>query len=216
MWQSLFKTEGEHPFTFEGEQGSIEGICSVPEHFNTQYIAMLGHPHSLQGGTMNNKVVTTLMRAFRDLGIISIRTNFRGVGNTQGVYDNGIGESQDLIRITQNIQEFFPDMKPVFAGFSFGSYVTYRCAFSMDTALLLSIAPSVLHYDYAEKPVNCPWIMFHGIEDEIAPYSAVKQFVEKHPKIELIPFSETTHFFHGKLMQLRDTLTKVIEKELSL
>src|SRR5205085_2607786 len=90
-------TPGEHFFTFVGPVGLLEAALNVPENVDKRYIALLGHPHSLQGGTMNNKVVTTLVRVFKDLGIASLRFNFRGVGQSAGVFDEGIGESDDML-----------------------------------------------------------------------------------------------------------------------
>lgn len=85
---------GEHPLLIEGDAGTIEMILTVPDEAKKDTLALLGHPHSLQGGTMNNKVITTLARIFKELSIPCIRFNFRGVGQSAGHYDAGIGQAR--------------------------------------------------------------------------------------------------------------------------
>ncbi|TID94430.1 hypothetical protein DIZ66_18465, partial [Legionella pneumophila] len=89
LFTDKLNTPGEHELMLEGLVGPLEAVLTVPEDVDTRYVAFLGHPHSLQGGTMNNKVVTTMARAFKELHIPSIRFNFRGVGQSGGHYDNG-------------------------------------------------------------------------------------------------------------------------------
>lgn len=212
--ESLLTTPGEHPFVFEGQAGQLEGICLTPSVINTSLVAILGHPHSLQGGTMSNKVVTTLARTFAEAGFPSIRFNFRGVGKSEGEYDAGIGESEDMDVLMKNIQTNFPDMQFILAGFSFGSYVAYRAALLHPPKLLLTIAPPVHHYDYSHqvKP-SYPWIIFQGDADEVVPASKVIEFAKSHtPPIQVIDFPQTGHFFHGKLLILRDRVNQVLKE----
>lgn len=201
-------TPGEHALLLQGEKGTIEAIYTIPEHKRGTQFALLGHPHSLQGGTMNNKVVTTLARVFKELGIPSIRFNFRGVGQSSGIYDGGIGESQDMIDIAQGCLEAESNTKFIFAGFSFGSYVTYRSAHHFPGSVLISIAPPVHHYDYKEFKVNFrSWLIIQGNEDEVVPCNLVYDFANNFtPPIPVIEFGETGHFFHGKLVQLKATV----------
>ncbi len=202
---------GEHAFNFPGVIGPLEGILTVPEQVNTRYVAILGHPHSLQGGTMHNKVVTTLVRVFKELGIPSIRFNFRGVGQSAGEYDAGLGESEDMLLLVQHWLGDKPDTQVIFAGFSFGSYVAYRAAAQWPHALLITIAPSVHNYDYTEfSPMPAPWILVQGDQDEIIPMSLVDDFVEQFPAIQLLRFDETSHFFHGQLIPLKQRLIDAV------
>ena len=90
-------TPGEHQLLFPGAKGLLEVVINIPINVDKRYIALIGHPHPLHGGTMNNKVVTTLVRVFKDLNLASIRFNFRGVGKSEGSYDEGLGESEDLL-----------------------------------------------------------------------------------------------------------------------
>ena len=211
------KVPGEHAFTFTGKAGLLEGVIVVPELLqeNPAYIAILGHPHSLQGGSMSNKVVTTMARAFRDLGIPSLRFNFRGVGASEGVFDNGIGESEDMLSLVRLWKESCPDCQFVFAGFSFGSYVAYRAAAQWPHKLLLSIAPPVERYDYAYfSPAPVVWHILQGNEDEVVSAQEVFAFAERStPPIPVHQFPGTGHFFHGKLLELRAKLSEIIQHE---
>ena len=199
---------GEHPLSLLGKVGTLEAILTVPELINTPYVAFLGHPHSLQGGTMNNKVVTTLARTFKDLGIPSLRFNFRGVGGSAGVYDEGVGESEDMLALVRAWQQEQPSALFIFAGFSFGSYVAYRTAAQCVHQLLITIAPPVHHYDYNEfHPAPNPWVIIQGEEDEVVPPALVFDFARLHnPELQVLRFANTTHFFHGKLIELKTQL----------
>lgn len=206
-------TAGEHCLTLEGKVGSLEAVLTIPATSSTSYVALIGHPHSLQGGTMNNKVVTTLARVFKELNIPSLRFNFRGVGASKGVYDQGIGESEDMLLFARQWQEHNPKLRFIFAGFSFGSYVAYRAASHFPQSLLITIAPPVHHYDYQEfLPDLASWLIVHGDEDEVVPYNLVAQF-SRHASsaTTLITFAQTSHFFHGKLLELKTQLTDYLE-----
>ena len=210
-------TVGEHLFLFPGAVGPLEMVLTVPEQVDKRCVAILGHPHSLQGGTMNNKVVTTLVRAFKELNIPSIRFNFRGVGQSTGSYDEGIGESEDMrLLVSQWLQEL-PDAQVFFAGFSFGSYVAYRAAAQCQQARLITIAPPVHHFDYTEfYPQPTSWVVLQGDDDEVVPFAGVREFTEQaSPAIPLLRFAETGHFFHGKLIELKARLIDVIRQQVA-
>jgi alpha/beta superfamily hydrolase len=204
-----FSEPGERAFIFEGPMGTLEGICVIPEVRQTHEIAMLGHPHSLQGGSMSNKVVTTLARALRDVGVPSVRFNFRGVGGSQGEFNHGLGESEDMLALMSHIETLVPAVNWILAGFSFGSYVTYRAALKRRPRWLLSIAPPIERYDYTQDP-GCPWIIIQGDADEVVDSAGVFDFAAKHrPPLKIIRFEDTSHFFHGKLLSLRETVEKL-------
>ncbi|WP_028388230.1 alpha/beta hydrolase [Legionella fairfieldensis] len=206
-------TAGEHPFVFEGAVGQLEGMLTTPAHVNERYIALLGHPHSLQGGTMNNKVVTTMARAFKELGIPSLRFNFRGVGQSEGAYDAGIGESDDMLILMRLWQREKPGAQSLFAGFSFGSYVAYRAASLCESEMLVTIAPPVHHYNYQEFRREKPWFIMQGEDDEVVSLSHVLDFANDHtPPLSVYRFAETGHFFHGKLLELKAQLIEKIRQ----
>jgi len=203
---------GEHLLFLQGLAGQVEAILTVPERIDSDYVAFLGHPHSLQGGTMTNKVVTTMARTFKDLGIPSLRFNFRGVGLSEGVYDAGIGESADMLSLAHAWQNEQAQVKFIFAGFSFGSFVAYRTAAQSAHHLLITIAPALHHYNYQEfTPAPYPWLIVQGEEDEVVPPALVFDFA-KHaqPEIPVLRFANTTHFFHGKLIELKAKLTEYL------
>jgi len=212
--QSYFK-KGETSLMLQGLTGQLEAILQCPEVIKNQNtLAILGHPHSLYGGTMQNKVVTTLARTFQDKGIPSLRMNFRGVGLSQGVYDGGVGESDDLLFLIQEFRKQSPDLQLYLAGFSFGSYVIYRTAVQVPTItkMLISIAPAVQHYDFTEfSQPDCPWIIIQGEDDDTAIPSAVYEWHSHlNPQPTLIKMPNTGHFFHSRLGELKDHLLNVL------
>ncbi|PJD93675.1 MAG: hypothetical protein CK424_01740 [Legionella sp.] len=204
---------GEHRVMIQGLVGRLEVILDVPIDADQRYLAILGHPHSLQGGTMNNKVVTTMARAFRELGIASIRFNFRGVEKSEGTYDAGVGESDDMLHLLSLCER--PEATVFFAGFSFGSYVAFRALslYQMESthpSALISIAPPVHHYEYTPTP-KTPWLVVIGNDDEVVPVDLVTEFVQiQNPAPDLDYFAATGHFFHGKLLELKARLQQHI------
>ena len=209
---------GEHSLILDGCSGQLEAVLTVPEQIKTHYVAFLGHPHSLQGGTMNNKVVTTMARVFKELNIPSLRFNFRGVGKSEGMYDDGVGESEDMLALVHLWQNAQPDIKLIFAGFSFGSYVAYRAAAQSESKLLITVAPPVHHYDYNEfSPAPTPWVIVQGDADEVVPCSLVTHFAQQSsPVIPVIEFTDTGHFFHGNLLELKAKLVEYIQMQVQL
>ncbi|MDR3442852.1 MAG: alpha/beta hydrolase [Legionella sp.] len=206
---------GEHSLSLQGLAGPLEAVLTVPERIQSFYVAFLGHPHSLQGGTMNNKVVTTMARTFKDLGIPSLRFNFRGVGQSAGVYDDGVGESDDMLSLVHEWQKEQPETKFIFAGFSFGSYVAYRTAAQCTHSALITVAPPVHHYDYKTfNPAPHPWLILQGDADEVVPSELVFDFAAKE-QLSVIEFAETGHFFHGKLIALKAKLTEYLLAQVS-
>lgn len=213
----LLQRPGEHPFSFEGAAGIMEGVLTVPDTLAGPWVALLGHPHSLQGGTMNNKVVTTLARAFRECGVPALRFNFRGVGQSQGVYDAGIGESEDMLALRALWAQRFPDARFLFAGFSFGSYVCYRAAAQGASHVLISVAPPVHHYDYQQwSPQPSPWYLLQGEDDEVVPAELVYEFAARaNPAIPVLRYPECSHFFHGKLLPLKDDVMRIVRERIA-
>ncbi len=209
-------TPGEHFFAFPGQIGTLQVALTVPNTVDKRYVALLGHPHSLQGGTMNNKVVTTLARVFKELNIASLRFNFRGVGETAGTYDEGRGESEDMLLLARQCLQEIPEAELLFAGFSFGSYVAYRAAAQCKHSLLITVAPSVHHYNYAEfLPAPFPWIVVIGDDDELVPLQEVLDFATHlSPPLPMLRFADTGHFFHGKLIDLKERLIETIREHL--
>jgi uncharacterized protein len=198
----------QHAAAFEllGPAGAIECATDVPAAESARAgVALICHPHPLQGGTMQNKVVTTLERALRELGLATLRFNFRGVGRSAGAFDNGIGETDDLLAIAQWAQRVRPGDALWLAGFSFGSYVATRAASMLPTRQLITIAPAVTRWDFTVLPAPpCPWLIVQGEADEVVDPAAVYAFAAtRRPAPTLVRVTETGHFFHRRLIELR-------------
>lgn len=210
----MLSTSGDHAVRFAGVAGLMEGQLMVPKNKILPFIAMLGHPHSLQGGTMNNKVVTAAARALESLGIASLRFNFRGVGNSAGRFDHGLGESEDMLLAVAQCQSIWPSVKFIFAGFSFGSYVAYRAASQYKNVLLLTIAPPVHHFDYTAFPsLSSPWHVIGGLHDEIVERHFIESFLENNKLMLPIHWVDTGHFFHGRLLVLKNIITGIVQED---
>ena len=209
---SNINSAGDYSFLFPGIVGQLELELTIPEYAHPDYIAIIGHPHPLHGGTMHNKVVTTLVRTFKELSIASLRFNFRGVGQSAGEFDAGIGESEDMLLIARAWLKERPTARIIFAGFSFGSYVAFRAAAQCPHALLITVAPPVHHFDYtAFNAVPTPWFVVQGDEDDVVPEDLVLAFVKPRPSLKYLHFPKAGHFFHGKLLELKQRLIDAIE-----
>ena len=127
---------------FAGAAGQLEGMLHLPDAA-PRAVAVVAHPLPTMGGTMNNKVVTTLARAFLELGFAALRFNFRGVGESAGSYDHGDGETQDAIAAANFIRGEFPGLPLTLAGFSFGGYVQAHAAEELQPQHLVLVAPAV-------------------------------------------------------------------------
>jgi len=201
----------DQAFLIDGPVGKLEVGVDVPEDEATPLplVAIVCHPLPTEGGTMHNKVVTMTARALRECGATTVRFNFRGVGRSEGTFDEGRGESDDLRAVVAWTQAQHPGKQLWLAGFSFGAYVTYRNAADLQPGMLLSIAPPVgRSWDFTDIPhPNCPWLVIQGEADEIVDAQAVKAWAESlKPPPELVLMPETSHFFHRKLMDLRGAI----------
>jgi alpha/beta superfamily hydrolase len=215
MSSSILLSADEKIIAITGPAGQLEAVLTTPIVTPIKYIGIVCHPHPLHGGTMNNKVVHTVVKTFRDLGLNTIRFNYRGVGNSAGSFDNGVGETADVLAVIEYAKQNFPDHEICLAGFSFGAYVSLRAATQTPLDLLISIAPPVTHNDMNNLIPACPWIIVHGDKDELFNINAVIDWVATlTPNPELIRIADASHFFHGKLIELRSELTKIINKYL--
>jgi alpha/beta superfamily hydrolase len=209
------QTSGE--LTLAGVAGSIEALVELPEaSVARRGMALICHPHPLHEGTMHNKVVTMIARSLRELGLIAVRFNFRGVGLSEGTYDNGKGESDDAAAIARWMLEARPDHQLWLAGFSFGSYVAARASQSLPVRQLISVGPAVENFDFGGlKRPDCPWVVIQGEEDEVvAPQAVFDWAASVKPPVQLIRMPETGHFFHRRLMDLRGALKNAVKNHL--
>lgn len=195
----------------QGPAGDLEILATPNEH--AKATAIICHPHPLYGGTMYNKVVTTLAKAFFNLNLRTIRFNFRGIGQSSGKHDKGNGETEDTIFLAQWIKTLFPKEDLWLAGFSFGAYVAAKASTQMQVKQLITIAPQVSRFIETKlPPILCPWLLVQGEQDDVVSPEAVFEWIETlHPQPRLIRFPNAGHFFHGQLTELR----KRLEEELS-
>lgn len=204
------KTKTETDALIDAPQGKLELI--VGKENNKPSWGIVCHPHPLHGGTMNNKVVTTLVKTFQGMGLNTIRFNFRGVGQSTGSFDEGNGELVDLFSVIDWVQREHGGADFWLAGFSFGAYVAYRAATTFPAKALVTVAPPVEHFPMQElPPVLCKWVLVQGERDEVVPPKAVFDWAEERdPKPIVIRFPEAGHFFHGQLTELRMEITRAL------
>jgi len=201
-------------FSIEGSSGRLECILESPASAALIAVAVVCHPHPVHGGTMQNKVVHTLSRAFSAQQMSALRFNLRGVGESEGVFDDGEGELDDVLSAVDFMRAQNPGSPIWLAGFSFGAAMAIRAADILDVAGLVSIAPAAFRF-FDTKPVqpNCPWLIVHGKNDELADINETIEWVNSmRPGPELRIFPDTTHFFHGKLVDLREVVKTFIDK----
>ena len=195
----------------DGEAGEIEVLITLPDELTESTpIAVISHPHPLYGGTMTNKVVHILAKSFSELNAITVRFNFRGVGKSEGKYDEGIGEARDLQVLVSKLKQWRPNAPIWLAGFSFGAYVTARAHKAIQPEKLLLVAPPVSMYPFDDlDEIKVPWFVIQGGQDEVIDANAVKDWVNKcSEQPQLIWMEEASHFFHGKLIEIKDSLLK--------
>ena len=169
------------------------------------------HPHPLFAGTMDNKVVTTVVRAARDLGLNTLRFNFRGTGNSTGEHDEGRGEQDDVVAVLRYARDTLGWQKVILAGFSFGAGMACLAACREEALVdaLILLAPAVHHFD---APSTLPfgietWVMM-GDEDEVVPFDEVDSWVQRLvPQPHWHIFNGAGHFFHGRLNDLKEVLS---------
>ena len=188
-----------------GTAGTIE--VAVDEVANPRGIALIAHPHPLFGGTLDNKVVTTLSRTFRELGFITLRPNFRGVGGTEGTHDHGMGETDDMLAVVAWARESFGNLPLVLAGFSFGAFVQTRVGAMLAAAgtpptrmVLVGTAAGQVTGARSYKTENVPadTLIIHGELDDTVPLSNVLDWARPQElPVVLVPGAD--HFFHGRL-----------------
>ena len=182
----------------EGPAGKIETDINDPGE-PRHGIALIAHPNPLQGGAKDNKVVTTLAKAFFALGYISARANFRGVGASEGEHDEGRGETEDLLAVAEHLQRQFGTLPLVLAGFSFGSFVQSRVAQRLDAERLVLVGVAVNRFPTGTVPPDT--LVIHGEHDDVVPLAAVLDWARpQNLAVVVVPGGE--HFFHGRLGQL--------------
>jgi len=214
MTTPTFPHDDTATLTLPGPAGDLEMIVEGPEADAPArpVVAIVCHPLPTEGGTMHNKVVTMAARALRQCGASTVRFNFRGAGGSQGAFDDGVGEADDLLAVAAWVRAQHPDAQLWLAGFSFGAYVSLKVADTLKPAMLISIAPPAgRSWDFdAIVPPQCPWLVVQGEADEIVDPQAVYAWIDSLTHLpqppELVRIPDTGHFFHRRLMDLRGAI----------
>jgi alpha/beta superfamily hydrolase len=195
-------TRGETRSRIAGPAGALAIALNLPETA-PHGIALVAHPHPLQGGTLDNKVAQTLAKAFVALGYASVRLNFRGAGESEGTFDDGIGETADALAALAFARQEFPALAatpPVLAGFSFGSYVQTRVAHEVAPERMVLVGPAVKRFPIERVPADT--IVIHGEHDDVVTLSDVLDWARPQ-HLPVVVFPGCGHFFHGRLTQLQ-------------
>ena len=196
--------------SLQGQAGHIEALLDEPAEGPVQGTAVIAHPHPLFGGTMQNKVVQTLARAFVQSGWRAVRFNFRGVGASEGIYDEGQGEAADMCQV---IAQVAPEGPLALAGFSFGAFVTSHVVHALgdqrppQQLVLVGTAASRFEVAPLAPDLHERCLVLHGEQDDTVPLASVMDWARPQSlPITVIPGSE--HFFHGQLPLLKSLVVR--------
>ena len=199
----------ETPVVIDGPVGQLDALYL--DSVEPRGLALLCHPNPVQGGTMMNKVVSTLQRTARDAGLITLRFNYRGVGESAGSHDMGTGEVDDGFAVAQWLRAKHPDLPITLLGFSFGGFVAASLGGRLEAEgeqlkHLFMIAPAVMRLrDEDALPQACPLTVVQPQSDEVIDPQWVYDWSEKLSRPhELLKVAECGHFFHGKLPELKE------------
>ncbi len=192
-------------FSLPGTAGALECALDLPDA-TPRGIALIGHPHPLFGGTMDNKVVHTLTRAFIALDYAAVRMNFRGVGASEGAYDEGVGETDDMAQLLAHMRALYPDVPFALAGFSFGTFVQTQLQKRLEEQgtpaerlVLVGSAPG--KWPLPEVPADT--ILIHGELDETIPLINVFDWARPQD-LPVIVVPGADHFFGRKLHHIKN------------
>lgn len=194
--------------TIPGPAGALQVLEEVPGQAPSA-VAVICHPHPLHGGALNNKVVHQLAKTFTGLGAVSVRFNFRGVGDSEGSYDEGRGELDDLLAVIDWAQARWPRLPLWLAGFSFGGFIALQGAQQRTPHWLVTVAPAINYFpDDGLDLAGVRWLLVQGDADDIVPASLVQAWagrLEHAPQLVLL--EGAGHFFHGRLNELKQVIS---------
>lgn len=197
----------------QGSAGAIEMALDLPAE-PSKGVVVIAHPHPLFGGTLDNKVVQTLARAFTQCGWTAVRFNFRGVGGSAGTHDDGGGELDDLLAVVRHAA---PTGRLALAGFSFGAFVTSN-AFAtlhaereLDALVLVGVAASRFSVAPIPAEAHVKTLVLHGEQDDTVPLTAVLDWARPQIlPVTVIP--GVGHFFHGQLPLLKSLVVRHLDQ----
>lgn len=186
---------GSQRVIIAGPAGDLEAAVTRPRGA-PRAVALVAHPHPLYGGTMDNKVVQTLARCFTAMHCLTWRVNFRGVGASEGVYDDGRGELDDFRALAAHARAEAPGLPLMLGGFSFGGYVASRLCRELEPARVVLVAPAVGRFAVDEVPSHA--LVVHGEADDVVVLADVLDWARPQ-KLPVTVVPGAGHFFHGDL-----------------
>jgi uncharacterized protein len=200
-----------------GPAGQLEALAETPRDSEVQAAAVICHPHPLHGGTMQNKVAHTLARAFLAQRFLALRFNFRGVGKSEGRFDEGRGERQDALAAVEEAKRRLPGAPVWLAGFSFGAAIAAGVARESRAAGLVTVAPAISRLAAVDVPEPaCPWLVIQGDRDELVNVDETIEWLNGlQPGPELQVFDGAEHFFHGRLVELRKAVEAFVGEHMA-
>jgi alpha/beta superfamily hydrolase len=199
----------------DGPSGRLEAVLETPAEALPAGAAVVLHPHPQHGGTMHNKVAHTLARAFVNEGFAALRFNFRGTEASDGEFDEGIGERDDALAAIEWMAERYRGLPLWVAGFSFGAAMAVKAAVERPVDGLISIAPAITRFAGGlESQPECPWLVLQGDVDELVDIEETIDWINGlKPGPELEIFEGAEHFFHGRLVDLREAVREFVGRE---
>ncbi|GAA4020796.1 alpha/beta hydrolase [Actimicrobium antarcticum] len=201
------------PFTITGAAGQLECALDLPDTDtdpSPRGIVLVAHPHPLYGGTMDNKVAQTLARAFVSIGYAAVRMNFRGVGSSAGVHDEGLGETDDMAALLDHMQQQLPGLPFALAGFSFGTFVQAQLQqrlIAQGTPAERLILVGAAAGKWAMPAIPADTILIHGELDDTIPLTAVLDWLRPQD-IPVLVVPGADHFFHRKLQHIKNSVVE--------
>lgn len=201
-------------FTLTGGAGSMECLLDRPEGA-PRGIALVAHPHPLYGGTMDNKVAVTLARTFLALGYVTARFNFRGVGASEGVHADGIGETDDMLVMLEHMRAHYPGLPVALSGFSFGTFVQARLqqrllAEGRPAERLVLVGTAAGKWPMPDVPADT--ILIHGEVDDTITLTQVLDWARPQD-IPVIVIPGADHFFHRKLGHIKSLVMQLWRRD---
>lgn len=198
----------------DGPAGRLEAILELSAEQIPVGSVVVCHPHPQHGGTMHNKVAHTLARAFVHAGFSALRFNFRGTEYSDGEFDAGTGELEDALAAINWLRARNPQLPLWIAGFSFGAAIAIKAAMATEVDGLISVAPAINRFasGLPSQP-ECPWLIVQGDQDELVDVDEIVAWINGlSPGPELLIIPDGEHFFHGRLVELREAVTEFIEE----
>ena len=198
------KTATPSRLSIDGPAGKLEIVANDPGGAR-RGVALVAHPHPLYGGTLDNKVVQTLAKAFFASRFCALRLNFRGVGASDGVFDEGRGEIEDFLALAEHARRTYGGGELALGGFSFGGFVAASAAQQLGPKHLVLVAPAVGRFPVGAVPAGT--LVVHGEKDDVVPLKDALDWARPQ-QLPIVVFPGAGHFFHGNLVALQ----KLVER----